>query len=128
VSSEEDLSELELLAYFLRGAGFRVVWAHDIDLSPALLTGTIDCVVMDAALSDGSRNSVAVHAMRLQVPAVMLSRSPHSRRGRHSYIRRPIFLPELRDAISAALRRRDEIIAACQRHRPAERHRSDGRF
>jgi DNA-binding response OmpR family regulator len=129
VSSAENDPELELLAYFLRGAGLRMTWTRDIaSTRTALQTSTIDCVVMDGELSGGSSNSVAAHAMRLRVPAVILSRSPHFRHygRRQAYIRRPILFPELRDAISAALRSRDEIIMAYQRSRRLNPHASSG--
>jgi DNA-binding response OmpR family regulator len=95
VTSEQDTGELELLGYFLRGAGFRVTWTHDTASSQvALQLGTIDCVVMDAVRADRSSNSVLADAMRLLVPAVILSKSLHSRdRSSQAYLAQPDFLP-----------------------------------
>ena len=114
------MSNLELLAYFLRGAGFRVTFAHEVASSHrALQSKAIDVAIIDALLADGSATAVAAYATWLGIPAVTMTRSPplHDSGRRDAYIRKPASFPALRDAIDNALRRRDEIIAACRQVR-----------
>lgn len=115
--SPEHESELELLTYFLRGAGFRVTCAHDVASSQRVLrTKAIDIAIIDAVLPDGAGTSVAAYATWLRIPAITMTGSPplHDVRRRNAYIRRPVSFPALREAIDIAVRRRDEIIAACR--------------
>jgi DNA-binding response OmpR family regulator len=124
----EDTSALELLAYFLRGAGFRVTCTHDVASSQrALQTKAIDIAVVDGVLADGPGTSVAAYATWLRIPAIILTGSPpfHDSRRRAAYIRRPISFPALREAIDTALRRRDEIVAACRQVRRLSPHIGD---
>lgn len=117
VISAEDNCELELLTYFLRGAGFRVTCAYDEASSQRVLrTNAIDIAIIDAVLVDGAGTSVAAYSTWLRVPAITMTRSPplHNARRRKAYIRRPVSFSALREAINTALRRRDEIIAACR--------------
>jgi DNA-binding NtrC family response regulator len=117
VGLAEDASELELLGYFLRGAGFRVTCTHDVASSLRVLqTKAIDIVIIDAVLADGAGTSVAAYATWLGIPATTITRSPplHDVRRRHAFIRGPVSLPVLRETIDTALGRRDEIIVAWQ--------------
>jgi hypothetical protein len=106
VISEENTSELELLAYFLRGAGFRVTCiTHDVASSQRVLQRrTIDIAIAEDVLADGLDTSAA-NATWLSVPAITRTGSPPLRHGRRrdAYIRKPVSIPGLRDANRTAL-------------------------